>query len=722
MNNNTRKGLLRFDRILSQGILSQLLLLVGILFVAWVFANIILLLSPCDWKYFCEVRNINRFAAPFYLLIDGNAFNSVYIESPANGWTVFLACIIYILGSFIFTGMMISVITNMVERRVEMHRNGLVSYLKKDHYIIMGYDDSLPSFIRYIFNKDKEAYILILSAKNAVEIREKLQNVLSKEQMKHIIFNYGHRIKEEGYAKIHLESCKEVFIVGYGGSAAHDAINVECVDAICRYLKRPEVSGHPKRITCVFRDIDTYAAFKTTEIFTEVRNLDMEFIPYNYQSGWARQILTNRFYSDADIPESYYPYPTLYGKGIVAEDPHYVHLVFAGTTNFAVAMATEAAQTLHFPNFNSNPALRTRITFIDVNADTEKSVFITRNRYFFAVQPYYYRDLSDTESPGTAIECRDSLHLSEGAQRGRDYDFLDVEFEFIKGDIFSSRVQDWIRLEASDTEHQYLAIFLAMADQQSNFVLGMNMPDEVYDNAIPLFIRQDRSDNFVTDLRTASGNAGVKPYARIVNGDVKVCERPMRYANIYPFGMEDAMYETNEVQFRRAKLINYLYASADWSKSIPFTRMEELEAMPASSIKADADEKWKELSVAKKWSNLYHAYSLKEKLDNIAAMRGVTTESLLSSFSSLTDDEVMTIAKVEHNRWNVEKLLMGFRKPTKDEDKYEALTKEAGNLLKKNKDLMIHHDIRPFDVLDNVWNLDYEFSRYIPWIIKMSHE
>jgi hypothetical protein len=52
-------------------------------------------------------------------------------------------------------------------------------------------------------------------------------------------------------------------------------------------------------------------------------------------------------------------------------------------------------------------------------------------------------------------------------------------------------------------DEEYLSIFLAMANQRENFVMGMNMPDEVYDYKVPIFIRQDKSDNLVTNLRNA---------------------------------------------------------------------------------------------------------------------------------------------------------------------------------------------------------------------------
>lgn len=55
----------------------------------------------------------------------------------------------------------------------------------------------------------------------------------------------------------------------------------------------------------------------------------------------------------------------------------------------------EAAHVLHFPNFAHNETNKTRITFIDRNANTEMSLVQTRNRHLFAVQKPLYFDLSD---------------------------------------------------------------------------------------------------------------------------------------------------------------------------------------------------------------------------------------------------------------------------------------------------------------------------------------
>jgi hypothetical protein len=466
----------------------------------------------------------------------------------------------------------------------------------------------------------------------------------------------------------------------------------------------------------VFKDLDTYAAFKTSEIFGDVKNLGVEFVPYNFYTGWAKQVFVKRLYRDFDNPGTEYRYPLVYGKGIVPDDEKYVHLVFVGTTNFAVAFAMEAAYVLHFPN---GPKVKTIITFIDVNADKEKDEFITRNRHFFEVQAYTYRDLSAEPKDVSEYIGKEYLKFT-----GEDANFLDVEFEFIKGDVFSKNVQDVISSWAEEHSEgkQCFSIFLALADQRQNFVMGMNMPDEVYNNEIPVFIRQNRSDNFVTNLRNADMRRGDKKliYSVVTKDDVVESKKSdARYAHIYPFGMNETAFSADDHSLKRAKLINYLYETADY-ETYKFQGIPVLDAIPEDKIWEEANSCWQKLSVALKWSNLYNSYTMRTKQRTLRAMRGLDIDDESHDYDTLSEYELEQLAIVEHNRWNVEKLLMGFRKPRKDEDMYEH--EEFADSLKKNKDLFIHHDIRPFSQLDTIKKLDYEFSRYIPWIMKMTEK
>ncbi len=716
---------LRFDRVLAQNLMRQLAVLGIALLFALGLSYLFLAASNSQWEQFCEAENLNKWLLPLYLLLDSNALNNLYMGNDGthvHGWMLIASSITFLIGAFIFNGVIIGIITNSIERRVANHQEGHIHYLKSGHYIIMGYDEMVPSFISYIFEKDKNAYVLIMTSAEVADIREKLHKSFTEEQMRHIIINYGHRISTEDFKDIYLETAEHIYIVGNHKKSAHDAINVECVDSICRYLEDPKVKGHPDRIVCVFKDLDTYAAFKTSEIFKKVGNLGIEFIPYNFYTGWAKQVFVKREYKDFDYPGKTYSYPAVYGKGITPDDDKYVHLVFVGTTNFAVAFAMEAANVLHFPNY-SEKGKKTKITFIDINADKEKEEFIIRNRHFFEIQPFYYYDVTTEDKAKKEKEGeRDEYVIFKNKSP-----FLDVEFEFIKGNIFSKPIQDLIETwakehdESREAGKQYLSIFLALADQRQNFVMGMNMPDAVYDNGVPVFIRQDRSDNFVTNLRNADTKDNKKMTYAYVNEKDELIEkkRDARYAHIYPFGMNETAYTADNHSLKRAKLINYLYSTADYDTR-KFQSILALDAMSPEQIWAEADKYWRELSVALKWSSLYNAYTMRTKLATLRAMRGLDITNKSRDYDTLSSEEIEVLAKVEHNRWNVEKLVMGFRKPHADEDKYEH--EVFKKQLASNKKLFIHHDIRPYEDLDMVHKYDEEFAGYIPWIMKMSEE
>ena len=708
---------LRFDRVLANDLLKQLAILGIVLIVALSLSYALLAFSGAEWQKFCEEHRMSMWLLPLYLLIDSNAFSNLYFDNGVHGWMLFVSSLSFLCGAFIFNGIIIGVITNSIDTRVKNHQEGYIHYLKSGHYIIMGYDDMVTSIISHIFKKDKDAYILILTSAEAVSIREKLRKSFCDRWMSRIIINYGHRVSADAYRDICLEKAEQVYIVGNHLRSAHDAINVECVDCICRYLSRPEIKQRPERIVCVFRDTDTYAAFKTTEIFREVGKLGMEFVPYNLYSGWAKQVFVKRKYTDFDNPGVEYKYPGVYGNGITPDDCRKVHIVFVGITDFSVTFAIEAAHVMHFPNFNRDNRLKTQITFIDLNADKRKDEFIIRNRHFFEIQPYVYRDLSVEANPIPAGTGREFLHF-EGADCG----FLDVEFEFIKGDVFSKNIQKEISLWAEANDKQYLSIFLTLPDQYQNFVMGMNMPDVVYDDEIPIFILQDRSDNFVTNLRNADKRRSddMLIYSTVnEEGQLEQKYRDARFANIYPFGMNETAYYADDYSLMRAKLINYLYTRAD-HKSLKFMDISVLDAMPSCQIWAEADEEWRKLTVALKWSNLYNAYTIHTKLATLRSMRGLNIEDISHDFDPLSDYEIVELAKVEHNRWIVEKLLMGFRKARESEDKY--VHGDYADILKQNKNLFIHHDIRPYDSLDDIRVNDRELSRYIPWILKMTKD
>lgn len=715
---------LRFDRMLTGGLWKQFTWITAVLVCAWGLSFMLLTLSGTAWSEYCLSHGVKPWLMPLYLLIDANAWNNLYYSDNADtvvhGWMLVVCCVTYLLGLLIFNGIIISVLSNYIAQRKESYTNGLARYSASGHYVIMGYDDMVPSIIADIFRNNPKAQVLILSAVNSAQIRERVRKSIKREHFDNIIVNYGHRIARDYYPDIHLEKAKEIFVVGKRTLPNHDAVNVECVENIFDYLAVHGNSNMPQRITCVFEDYDTYSAFKVADIFEKARELGVDFLPYNYYTGWAKQIFVSGHYYSTHNDQKH-AYPSVWRGGIGYNDKHCVHLVFIGLSAFAETLALEAAHILHFPNGTTysldneeRQSIKTKITFIDKDICSEMRMFRTRNRHFFEIQSCEYYDFTDT--PATRQKIQPSFF------EGQDSDFLDIDFEFVNGDVYSDEVQNLLRIWAED-DNQYLSVFLMQDNQRDNFCVGMNMPDVVYDKSIPIFIRQENTDTFVTQLREAhtvinshenEDNERLRFYIHSSDGKINKTMRTQRYANIYPFGMNDTAFYRNDMGVYQARLLNYLYSTMD---NNTFTDMHVLSAIPIEQLKRDAMIYWRKLPIALKWSNLYAAEMIACKLTSMEVMK--------NEVNPLTkEQQQVCIAEVEHNRWNLEKLLMGYRKPKTEEDKYSISSldeegKEGRKKLYSNKKYhFVHSDIRPFAQLDNISSLDVEFNRYMPWVMQ----
>ena len=122
-----------------------------------------------------------------------------------------------------------------------------------------------------------------------------------------------------------------------------------------------------------------------------------------------------------------------------------------------------------------------------------------------------------------------------------------------------------------------------------------------------------------------------------------------------------------------------------------------------------AKEKWNELGPALQWSNRYCANSFALKLKEFIPFekqgnkpkKGYKLEDIIKCINDKEKKEELCF--IEQNRWNVEKLLMGFRKLHNDEQKTINTNRNKYFVEFKNK--YIHDLIRPYDQLATIdWN------------------
>lgn len=647
-----------FDRSFSGGVWKQLywLLLISIIVVVALLA-ISLLMLPIDNDNF-ESQFGNRL---FNLLCVFTGKGSINSIDPTWKW---MSLLIAIIGTVLFSSSLISVISNMLARRIERFKEGQTSYAFKNHIIIIGYDDRVPSLINQLLSdkKNTKAYIVVMSNQPAKHVSNSIQIGIDEEYYKRVIVLNGSSSSVEDLKKLNSYKATGLYLLGEKNEQDRDSLNVDCLKKIVSIHKaQKKIPVIPVHV--FFEHQTTFSAFQVTDIASEWRTY-IDFKPINFCEEWAKRILVSRKYQNAT---EQIVYPFLDRTPITVNSDETVHILIVGMTNMGFAIAKEAAQTIHFPNFCKNASKKTKITFLDDNADSLKNVFITRYKHFFELTGFYYKNMKGNELVSNYYSPIETETNNE---------FIDICFEFIKGNTTDSLVQEAINEWSKAKEH--FTIIICMDNSAINMETGLFLPNCVYDNDIPILIKQDVSGSLLTLLNSKSFE-----------------ESKHKYSHLFPFGMKDGGYDHNEKYVYLAQCIHYIYEYYNNNKDIPSSIID----------KSELKKRWIELPVATQWSNLYAAYTIESKIR-------------IYNHSSDTNDNLSELmSEVEHNRWNCEKLLLGFRTPNDDERVFMELDNANAKLYKQK--YYIHLDIRPYkDLKEDIKNYDRCMIKAIPLLEK----
>lgn len=601
--------------------------------------------SATDFELGQKEAPLGRILQLIGLFIDPGNLNNV---PPHLRW---FALGVIVIGLILFCGILISVFSNMLERRVERFREGDIYYSLSDHVVIIGFNNMVPSLVLQICNdnKFKDCDILIQSTESAQEIRNKIHTELNSKEEKRIIILHARRDSTEEIAKLHTAKAREVFLIGEKDEHDHDSLSLDCLKKIVELHTR---SGCNQLIpfTVLFEYQTTFAAFQIIDLAEKWRKY-IEFKPFNFYEGWAKKVLINQKYNNHT--QEGIVYPPLDREPITYESQKHIHLVIIGMSRMGVALGIEAAHITHFPNFCRDKSNKTVITFIDENADREMNFFRGRYRHIFDIASTHYTKIED----GEVTEKELLPNLSSGSASN----FLDIRFEFIKSRAEDPIVQNMFQ-EWAESPDEILTIAVCFSYPPESMAMGLYLPDSIYEKNIPVFIRQETSS---TLLEMLSEN--------------KKTEKIHRFSHVYPFGMLDNCYDLDNESVKIAQAVSYVYQFYNTYNALPVTLPDEQE------LKTN----WNKISVSHQWSNLYNAYSAKIKLRSL----GITNYSCFC----LTEKQIAILAEVEHNRWNIEKLLLGYRKPTASQLSEIRSRKEKKNEYKEK--LFIHPDICPYEAL-----------------------
>lgn len=649
------------DSILSKSQLRQVFFLISCVFFVFIFlVSVSSIGSPIDNRgfWFKFLSSLSHFFNP------GSFYKSDGIH---NGWVV----LFNLFGMVLMTGLLISVLSNLLERRVDKLKAGRIYYKFKNHIVIIGYDKMTASLIKQIAKKYSvnDNGIVLQTTQDIPTVRRELFSGLNRNLEERIYIVSGNRNSKEDLEKLCFENCCEVFILGENNEYDHDSVNIECLKKMAEIYREGE-NGQSIRCHVQFEYQSTYAVFQQQDVLSV--NDKVDFVPFNFYESWAQKVFLNNA-----------AYPNLDREGITPESEKYVHLVVLGMSRMGIAMGVQAAHLCHFPNFVTK-GLKTRITFIDENAYREFNFLRTRYPHLFEEIDWYYQDMQTGEM----------LNNTKSKKK-----FTDIEFEFIQGRIETPDIQNLIS-RLAESESKLLTIAVCFNFSPVAIAAGLYLPDEIYTEHIPVFIRQETS-----------------------SATIDLLSENYKYKNVKPFGMLDDAYDLNKSEDLLPKMIKYVYdqTGANDGKDIVFKKEDEKENTFFVSFEEPVLKEnwtvWKDRqgvdsknTIALKFSNIYNANTIKFKQRALHIKSG----------QALTNGQINLLARVEHNRWNIEKLLMGYRACTPEET--EAIA--SGTYSKQHlRDKFIHNDIKAYEVLTEDDNgiqadlYDVNISKALPYIL-----
>ena len=568
------------------------------------------------------------------------------------------ALCIGIIGTLLFGGLLIPSVLGLTRKRSDDWMWGEARYnIQRSKYaVILGAHEAAPALVRQLLARKENPlkYVIIQTTNNVMYYRLEMQRELTEKEEWHTILYCGGRNTMTDMEQLHLERASEIYLLGESAwreqESDHDSLNMLCLHNIATILQ----NKHRKvRMKCyiMFDYQASMASFRYSDLNSTVRE-QIEFISLNINQLWAQNVLVKR---QSKIPGELSYLPLEGSHQMTPDSPKHVHFIVVGMNKCGIALMDEACQICHYPNFNTQ-GLRTRFTFIDQGADREKTNFMISHQEIFKLARYRYLDTSQPDYLQT--EWTDPTldgtykHLANNRDSNdekRDGSFLDFEWEFVRGRLESDEVNQYL-VQACKDKNAIVTIAICISNPQTAMTAAIYMPREVYRNAIQVLVYQTHSSELVANL------------AGIGKSDEEIAK--MRYNIIRPFGMSSECFAKDSVvDYRLAKLVNYVYNDVDDTKLERINDIDQESGLPLQEVY------WRRCSVADQWSSNYNANSIPTKLRYLGL--DLETSPIEEINRRLNEPGVMEmLVKVEHNRWNTEKLLTGFR-PLEVEEQQE---------------------------------------------------
>lgn len=460
---------LTFDRIISQGHSIQFYWLVC--FFALLFVFLSALMGTFNaFGVFPNDNNLNwnPLSLTYLLLTDSSTIGSILKTNTHVASLIVTICIIIsVLGTLLFTGLLVSVFSNFLQRRVEDFKNGKLCYDLSDHIVFIGYDEILPMLVKQCaeYNVNKGRKIVVQTKLSSEQVRDDVKTLVADENLfRNIIFYNGKRDSVRDLRNLNLDKAFEVFVIGNRQNDNHDELNLQCLNYIREIIGgRNDRKDFEKKVLThvLIEDHTEYSKMKF--LWDDEVNIVVSL--FNIYAIWAKALIHAKF-----------DYPKL--EILNENSDKGINIVIFGSSKFGHSIGLESINTYKHKREN-----KTIITYICEDALFEMDMLRARFSELFKNVKCSYNNFVD---PPIVYDIKDK----EGERRP------DWEIEFLDTNPYNTKMYSHIEKRALQ---KYM--FLCYEKNTMNLNVALFMPQRIKKESI-IYILQKHGTEFVNKLNS----------------------------------------------------------------------------------------------------------------------------------------------------------------------------------------------------------------------------
>lgn len=556
-----------------------------------------------------------------------------YLGESNHKWFSFL---ITIVGWLFCTILLIAIVTNAYNDRIDKVNSGNIRYRFKGHCIIFGSNEMSVSLIKEIrSNKhiENKSAIIVYSQQDIKKLWAYLKDHLSKKEQKFLYIFRGEQESKEQLETLHLGKANMVIVLGEQNEMGVDSSNIECINLISeiksKFMKKKKKYNY--RLPC-------YLFLKEQPIFKLLQQQDMEvemrksidLHTFNLYENWARMVLSDEKFTDER------DYSHMFDKVCFNKSKKDLRFIILGFNRMGKALAIQTARVAHFGNEQ-----KIIITVIDKNANELCDAFLS-------------------QYPGIKS-------------------MKDIEFEFKQYSIDSKQTKRYITSWAQNDE--IMAISVCFRNSDTSLYVGLNFPYTVYEKRIPVLIRQENLHGFASSINSLSKFDKVRFFGMLENTFSLNFDRD-RYAKIIHNDYLKLLESNNSRDYVNP-------SHQDWIDLPEQYRWSNRYLVDIYPVKIRMLEKtsmiFTKINVVKYLKLLNEVMTIfYEPVSKNQEKRNVLWSSLSMEKQEIAKD-IERMALIEHNRWIAEKILAGWEySPNRDNNRllhndimtFEELTEE----------------------------------------------